>query len=282
MAEEPVVAIAIISWNVKEAVRSCLASIDRVADVPFELFVVDNHSIDGAAELAMAYVPQNPRCVRYTPLLNDRNRGYGTAANQAIQEKRAPYFLLLNQDTVLPPQALSTLIRTAETASDIGLVGVHLLNADGSLQQSVSDFPSFFGQLARRLGVAKRGPRFDYSKTQNVDVIKGAVMLFTPQALECVSGFDEGFFLWFEENDYCARLHAAGLRAVYTPEVTVTHVGQTAFVKVSWWTRQWIWNQSIRRYFCKQNGIVAGMAMGVLDPLCMFVGMALARLQKRK
>lgn len=279
MQQEPVVAIAIISWNVKEAVRSCLASIDAVADIPFELFVVDNHSIDGAVEVATTFVPKHPLCVRYQPILNKENRGYGTAANQAIREKRAPYFLLLNQDTVLPSQALSTLIRVAQSAPDVGLVGVRLLNADGSPQPSVTDFPTFRGQLLRRLG-AKQSTQFDYTRGQDVDVIKGAVMLFTPKALTVVGGFDEGFFLWFEENEYCLRLRAAGLRAVYTPEVTVTHVGQTAFVKVSWWTRQWIWNQSIRRYFGKQDGVLAGWAMGILDPLCMLLGMALARLRK--
>lgn len=266
--------------------RQCLASIDANADVPYEIIVVDNASIDGAREMIRDYRPTNPLCARYVPILNDRNVGYATAANQGIKTKTAPYLLLLNQDTTIPARALSTLARVAQSHPGTGIVGVKLENEDGTLQQSVSDLPTIRQQLGRRLGLKSAAAiahrQFDHSKEAEVQAIKGAVMLITPAAIEKVGLWDEKFFLWFEETDYCLRARAAGLSVRYTPEVVVRHVGQSAFVKVSWWKRQVIWNKSIRHYFGKHEGFFAGMFIGVLDPVCMVIGMVRERFTVRR
>lgn len=285
------ISIVVVTWNVRDALRECLESIDREADVPFELCVIDNGSTDGSPEYVKALDIQNPNCTRFEVILNPDDLGYSPAANQGIRKSSASNVLLLNPDTVITSQTLSNLLRVAARYPKLGVLGVRILNSDGSPQSSVSEIPTLRNQLELRLGLHKSAgyhrligrampAKFDYSKEALVPQIKGAVAFITQGALARVGLWDDGFFLWFEDTDFCKRVRDAGLEVRYTPEVTVYHRSQAGLSKMPFWERQRIWNHSIRRYFRKHHGVVQSVAISVLDPLCMFIGMGLKAIRR--
>src|SRR3990167_5949062 len=275
----PEISVVVVTWNVREALRECLSSIDREADAPFELLVIDNGSEDGTSEFLRTFDVSNPHCRRFEIILNPDDLGYSTAANQGIRKSSAPNVLLLNPDTVIRPRTFS------------GVLGVRILNPDGSPQASVSDIPTFRSQLEMRLGLHKsaryyrliRRPmpeKFDYSREAIVPQIKCAVAFITQAALFRAGLWDDGFFLWFEDTDFCKRVSDAGLEVRYTPEVTVYHRSQAGLSKMPFFERQMIWNHSIRRYFRKHHGLVQSVVISILDPLCMFMGMGWKALRR--
>lgn len=285
----PEISVVVVTWNVKDALRECLMSINLQADAPFELIVIDNGSADGTPDLLKSLDIANPLCQRFEVILNPDDLGYSTAANQGIRESSAPNVLLLNPDTVITPGTLAALLATAAKYPRLGVLGVRILNSDGTPQSSVSDLPTLRGQLELRLGLHKsagyhrlfRRPlpeKFDYTKEAIIPQIKGAVAFITQAALSRVGLWDDGFFLWFEDTDFCQRVRDAGLEVRYTPEVTVYHQSQAGLTKMPFLERQAIWNRSIRRYFRKHHGAIQGAAIGVLDPLCMFIGMGLKKI----
>ncbi|TAL20633.1 glycosyltransferase family 2 protein [Patescibacteria group bacterium] len=287
---EPEISVIIVSWNVRELLRRAIASLERFADVPFELFVIDNASLDGTREFLAAGVSlDNPLCVRVRVIQNNRGRGFARATNQGLSESRAPYALLFAPDAELHPRALSALLQAARRAPNIGVVGGQILNADGSLQTSIANLPTVWTHIGGRLRLHKLFPAserlqrslhpvFDYGREAGVPSVKGALFLITPLAKTKVGLLDERFFIWFEETDYCARAAAAGLAVRYAPAAVATHIGLASMKKMSFWSRQTIWNASLRKYFSKHYGLAAGLTLALLDPLLVALGLLLAKL----
>lgn len=289
MKHFPDISIVVVTWNVADALAECLTSLDQTADVSYELFVIDNGSTDTTPKLLDAYAPNNPLCVRYDRITNALDLGYSTAANMGIRRASAPFVLLLNPDTVVTPQALSGLVAEGRAHPEAGIIGCRIVNSDGSHQSSVSELPTLRRQIEHRLGLSRwswyarvfRRPVFhhDYASASNVPQIKGAVALLTTPALAKVGQWDDGYFLWFEDSDYCKRVQDAGLTVRYTPAVTVAHRSQAGIAKMPFWERFWIWNRSIRRYFWRHHGPLAGILIAICDPLAMFLGMAAKRVR---
>jgi GT2 family glycosyltransferase len=134
------IAFAIINYNTRDHLRTCLKSIDPHCQ---DVLVVDNASNDGSQDMVKQEFPQ----VRL--LANEHNLGYGAAANQAIQACQAPFVLLLNSDTCLQSGAGKKIADYLEENPQAGIVGPRLLNADGSLQISCFPFPTPLNTLVR-------------------------------------------------------------------------------------------------------------------------------------
>jgi GT2 family glycosyltransferase len=221
-------AVAIVSFNTRGPLESCLASV-RAANAA-KTVVVDNGSTDGSIELVRDRFPS------VELLTSERNCGYGAAANAAIAACDAPAVLLLNADTVLEPQALTALGRYLDEHPRAAVVGPRLVNADGSLQRSTYPFPSagdaFLGQsglhvLVRRIPWLRgRSWRtWGHDRARPVPWVLGAALAIRRTPFEAVGGFDEAFFLYGEEVDLCRRLTAAGFEVHFAPVTSVVHLG---------------------------------------------------------
>ena len=285
---EPKVSIVIVTWNTLLLFKKCLDSIDKQADVPYELFLIDNGSIDKTPDFMKDYKPQNNNCVHMECLYNDEDYGLAVAANKGFRKARGEYLLLLNPDMEMFPQTLSKLAALGGQYPKMGAMGVKLLNSDGSIQHCVSRYPTIFSIVAGRLKMGKIFPssdfikkrleaKFDDIKESVVDHVKGALFFMRREAMEKINFFDEGFFLWFEETDVCKRLNKIGYEIMYTPDVSITHQGGAAMVEMSFWERQSIYNKSLRRYFRKHYGIVYSLLAGILDPVCTVIAMIIYR-----
>lgn len=221
-------AVAIVSFNTRAHLEACLASV--LPEAPAAVVVADNGSSDGSAEVVASAYPG------VTLVANGVNRGYGPAANQAIDASESPYVLVLNSDTRLRPGALAALAAHLENHPAAGIVGPRLLNVDESPQPSCFPFPTplhtllqttFLGALARSVpGVSARyRPLESPNVPRRVPCVLGAALAVRREAFAAVGGFDESFFMYSEEVDLAYRLAAADWEVHYTPLAEIVHVG---------------------------------------------------------
>lgn len=225
--------VIIINYNTCQHLKACLDSIEQKAAK--KVVVVDNHSSDGSVEMVRSAYP-------WVELqANEINVGYGAAANQAIAGCASQYVVLLNSDTILKPGALQALIRYCDQHPQAAIVGPRLVNSDGTVQASCYPFPTpldtflenstcavFLGRWVRRYipGVRKLYLRtWPHDSVRIVPWIKGAAYAIRVEAFNEVNGFDESFFMYFEDADLCFRLKKAGWQVHFAPVTTVVHVG---------------------------------------------------------
>lgn len=229
VAEPAPVAVAVVSYNTLDDLRTCL---ERVrSEAPGEVVVADNGSTDGSAALVGDEFPE----VRL--LVDESNPGFGAAANRAVAATSSPYVLLLNADTRVTPGTLRALAAYLDGHPRAGVAGPRLVNPDGTLQ--VSCFP-FIGTLRLMLEktpaarwLARVPPLRDrwllshssHDRPRVVPWVLGAALALRREAFEAIGGFDPSFFMYAEEIDLCWRLDEAGWEVHFAPVATVVHVG---------------------------------------------------------
>jgi GT2 family glycosyltransferase len=225
-------AVSIVSYRTPDLLATCLSALEaQRADLRLDVTVVDNASGDGSAELVADRFPW--ACL----VRNPRNVGFGAAHNQTLREAvtRARCLLVLNADTVPAAGALRHLVSFLDAHPDVAVVGPRLRYPDGRTQPSRRRFPTpltlflestqvqrFWSDnhVLRRYYVADRSD----DQTQEVDWLVGACLCVRSEAARQVGLFDERFFLYSEELDWCRRFRAAGWRVVYSPEAEVMHL----------------------------------------------------------
>lgn len=248
--------IVIVNWNVRELLRRCLASIRFDA----EIIVVDNASSDGSADMVRAEFPH----VRL--VANAANRGFGGGSNDGLAAARGRYVLLLNPDTEIVGDALATLIHYADAHPRAGVLGPQLLNPDGSVQSSRRRFPTLITALFESTWLQSLAPRgvlehyyaLDLPDNQpvQVDWVTGAAMMARREAIEQAGGFDERFFMYSEEMDWCKRIQGAGWDIVYLPPAQVIHHEGKSSEQVI--PQRHIYFQTSKvRYFRKHHGALS-------------------------
>ncbi len=230
------ISIVIVSYNGREHLRRCLASL--LAHPPAaerEVIVVDNDSADGSADMVASDFP-GVRLLRMR-----RNLGFAAGANRGIKEATGEAIVLLNPDSEIETDPFAPLLAYLREHDDVGIVAPRLLNPDGSLQLSCRRFPTFSVALFNRYSLLTRlFPHNRYSRqyllndwqhdsVSEVDWVSGACLMVRRSLLERIGLLDEGYFMYIEDVDLCQRLHRAGAKIVYYPAVSVVHhIGQSS------------------------------------------------------
>jgi GT2 family glycosyltransferase len=181
---------------------------------------------------------------------NDENLGFGRANNIAMRAFPSDYYFLLNTDAFLANDAIDKLLAVARSEPDVGGVGPKLLNPDGSLQPSVGripprswELPIVVFRLYKLLPKKIRenlllGSFWDHSEQRRVSALWGTAVLLSNEAIERTGGFDERFYMYWEDFDLSYRIVKAGLRLIFVPDALVTHLGgQSAVLR---------WGKSVR------------------------------------
>jgi len=221
------VAVAIVNFNTRDLLERCLHSI--LPEHPAEIVVIDNASPDDSADLVRRLFPQ----VRL--IANAANVGYGAAVNQAIHASSAPLVLVLNADTELMPGCISALAACAH-APRAGIVAPEIVNKRGEWEPSVFPFPGTMGwllenapfaHLVRRIApLLRRSVSLrPIESARRVPWVMGCAMLLRREFMTVINGFDEAFFMYFEEVDLCRRAADAGWEVHFEPRAVVMHVG---------------------------------------------------------
>jgi GT2 family glycosyltransferase len=231
------VSAVVVNYNAGAELGRALESIAaELRSVGGEVVVVDNASSDGSHEVA-ARTP-GVRLVR-----NADNVGFGRGVNQGIAASDTPFVLIVNPDCRLLPGALETLRAEIERHPGCAIAGPRILGPDGGVQGSARGDPDMLTGLFGRASALRRVlPWLPVSKrnvvdetiaatggSASVDWVSGACMLARRDALLSVGGFDERYFLYWEDADLCRRLRHAGYHIRYAPGATAVHrVGQSS------------------------------------------------------
>ena len=235
MSDDVTLSVITVLHNVRDLSRECLRSVyASQAPFAFEVIAVDTGT-DGSAAMVRAEFAQT--LVLETP----ENPGYSAANNLALRRARGRHCLLLNPDTVVPPDAFAVLVGKLESESTIGIVGPKLIRGDGVLDLACRrSFPTPANALYHFLRLPKLAPRSRrfgaYNLTYrnpdveyDVDSITGACMLIRRSVLEHIGLLDETFWMYGEDIDLCWRSREAGWRTHYYPAVVVRHLkGQSS------------------------------------------------------
>jgi GT2 family glycosyltransferase len=202
-----------------------------------ETIVVDHGSTDGTLEFVRERFPE-------ARLVQQENSGLGGGSNAGMRVASGEWFLLLNSDAWAVGEAVERLVAFGEGHPEAAVVGPRLLNPDGSLQPSVRGFPTLW-RLAteyfflRKLAPGTRalnafyGARFAHDQAREAEFVMGAVLLVRREAADTVGLFDEDFFMFSEETDWCYRFRQAGWKVFFTPDAEFVHVGG-ASTKQNW------------------------------------------------
>lgn len=226
-------AIVTVSYDSVDVLPPFLASTADASADPVEVVVADNHS---AQEAALRRITEEAGA-RFLEL--GENRGYGAAANRAVAtlDPDVRWVLVSNPDVVLEPLALDRMIATAAADPSIGAVGPRLLEPTGEVYPSARLVPSLRTGLghAAFANVWPGNPwtkRYrqdgDHSGRRDAGWLSGACVLLRRDVFDRLGGFDEGYFMYFEDVDLGWRIGRAGMRNVYEPAATATHIGGTA------------------------------------------------------
>lgn len=236
--------IVIVSWNTRDLLRDCLKSIAASeGDISYRVVVVDNASSDGSAGMVRQEFPD------VQLIASPDNDGFPRANNKGLRllgfergcgDSAPRYALILNPDTVLPPNALRDMLVYMDAAPAIGIAGPKLVMLDGNLDLACRrSFPSPEISFYRMVGLSKLFPKsrrfgrynmtyLDPNIETEVDSVVGAFMLVRCEAIRQVGLFDDTFFMYGEDLDWAYRIKQAGWTVMYNPAVTVTHVKRAA------------------------------------------------------
>ena len=204
------VSIVIVTYNTADMILMCLDSLGPETGPSREVFVVDNASTDGGAEIVRNRYPWVHQTV------NKENRGFAAANNQVLPLCRGRYLYYLNPDAKLTGTGvLEECIRFMDTHPRVGLAGTRLLNPDGSLQESIS---------RRYPGQKFAGSQMD-GLIGTIACVMGSSMFARADLIRRIGGFDEDFLLYGEDQDLCLRIRQAGYEIGYINEAVVIHYG---------------------------------------------------------
>jgi hypothetical protein len=219
------ISIIIVNWNTRDLLRNCLESVHKtVHEITYEIIVVDNASQDGSVAMLRESYP------RVHVIQNAENRGFGAANNQAMRIMAGRYALLLNSDTILKDNAVRELFAFMEAHPDAAMACGQLLNADGSKQNSMANFPNLFTLMVNTplleylLPGRYPSKRHHYNKPIEIDSAIGACMMVRKEAIDEVGMFDERYFFFFEETDWAYQMKQAGWKIYHVPTAFITHL----------------------------------------------------------
>ena len=225
------ISVIIVSWNARDHLRKCLASI-RANGGPAvrEIIVVDNASSDGSSEMVASQFPEvNLVC-------SGENLGFAGGNNLGLKHASAPCLALVNSDVVVQPACFAVLLAFLESHSGVGLVGPKVYGADGQLQRTCRRFPTLWNTFCRtfaldsvlshwRLFSGREMRHWDQNSRAEVDILNGCFWVARREAIEKVGDLDCRFFFYAEDVDWCKRFWDAGWKIMFVPEATATHFG---------------------------------------------------------
>ncbi len=263
--------VIIVNWNTAELTKNAIAAVfNETHGFDIEVILVDNNSADNSLALIKPLFPQ----VIY--IENKDNLGFGKANNQGLKIARGEYIMFLNSDTVVLDGALNKLIAYLEAHPEVMMVGPRLLNGDMSFQhacrRNLPDIKSSFFHLFGLTKIFKTNKTINaYKKyaddpnvTEPVTGLSGAAMLFRRKVYETIGGFDEAFFMYGEDLDFCKRVFDQGWKTVYVSDAKIIHFGGGSSKKrrtkslVNFYEAMWLY---YKKHFAPNNLFVINGAI---------------------
>jgi GT2 family glycosyltransferase len=248
------------------AAEAALAELAAFPDARVE--IVDNDSQDGSLDTLRRAVAARGWGGRVRVAASPRNGGFAWGVNFAAQPALAgpdppEYVYLLNSDARPGPGSIATLVRFLDAHPEVGIAGSYIHGPEGETHHTAFRFPSVASELEQMAGVGPLSRLLDRwivskpvpAHAARVDWLAGASMLIRRAVFDAVGPFDDGYFLYYEETDFCLQAARAGWTTWYVPESRVEHIGAAS---TGWKDfsrpRPWYWFTGRRRYWAKNHG----------------------------
>lgn len=261
----PTVLTVLLNWRTAEMTLRAAESAERAMEgIAGGIVVVDNDSNDGSFERMSAALQDRPR---FRVVQSGRNGGFGAGNNVGIRlglpgGVRPDYVYILNSDAFPAPDAIRLLLDYLESHPKVGIAGSYIYGSDGEPHVTCFRFPSVASEFE---GAARSGPISRLLRhravaigvplaTGPVDWLAGASMMMREDVIRTVGGFDETFFLYFEETDLCRRAAEAGWPTHFVKESRVEHIGSVSTGMKTWKRVPGYWFDSRWHYFRKSGG----------------------------
>jgi len=275
-ASRPSVDVLIVSYNTRDILRDCLASLAAHPPPAAELrvSVLDNGSADGSAEMVEREFP-DARLVR-----SPENLGFARGNNALAESSDATHLLLLNSDAILTEDLVTPLLAALESDPQVALAGPRLVYPDGRLQASSEQFPGLAYEAARllrgtkaqallrpvldvdaQLARVRQEDREGERAPRDTDFLWATCWLLRRSDMEAYGLFDEAFVTYDEDLDLCRRLRGAGRRIVYVPGVSVVHLGGSSSTSER---KRKLMEIGRRRYYRRHHGRATALAYTLL------------------
>lgn len=218
---QPSISVIIVSWNVAQSLRRCLESVFASQYPRLEVFVIDNASSDDSAKVAKSF-----RQVKF--IQNTKNLGFPKAVNIGLRQSRGDYLVVLNPDTRLPKGFFPAGVEFFQSYPQAWLMGPRLTDPDGTPQGSVFPEPSIISTI-REFWLGHKGltskyiPITNNSQPITVFAVSGSCLFSPRSTLDKIGLLTEEVFMYYEDLDYCRRIHKLGGQVYFNPQIAIVH-----------------------------------------------------------
>lgn len=214
--------IVIVNFNTRKIILDCINSIHtHTEEISFEILVVDNHSTDGSQQAIKETFP-------HVPLIENKdNRGFSVANNQALRISRGRYTVLLNSDTLLTENCFAKIVRYLDDHPEFAILSPEILNPHGEpcpMRLWEDTAGDAILKIIGRYDPASEFKKMGVRESREVEAIGGSCFVIRRQIFESTGLFDENYFLYNEEDDFCRRARRLGHKICYYPETRVKHL----------------------------------------------------------
>ena len=270
------ISVCIVNLNSIKQLKDCLNTLKSgIWPLSYEVIVVDNFSKDGSQN----FIRKNFSHVRL--ITNFRNQGYTSEINKAMKIGVGRYKLILNPDSRLMPQSIVTLVSFLKKTDGVGIVGPLVLNEDGSFQWSCRrGVARPFAVFSYFLGIAKLFPEneiftgyhlnhLNIKEINEVSGVSGSCMLIDQKLIDTIGYFDEKYFAYQEDSDYCLRAKYSGWKVYYNPKAAVIHKGGSGGSDSVPFRSVFEWHRSYMIYYFKHFSKDYGIIFNIIYSIVM-------------
>lgn len=224
------ISIVIVNYNTSRLLLECIKSIKKETKSKYEIIVVDNASSDQSCKKIRV---EHPDVIL---IENKNNNGFARANNQGFERACGRYFMILNPDTVILNGAIDKLVEFMDQNRSVGICGPKNISADGSVQIDNNKFPSFWKSFSSYFNLEKKIRKLEIFRIKNkkqeclfdwwdVERVVGCAMVIRSQLYKKLNGFDEKYFMYFEETDFCYRAKKNGVNIAIIASAEIIHYG---------------------------------------------------------
>ena len=215
------ISLIIVAYNSDGFIEKCIKSVLKHLPKNSEVIVLDNASTDNTLKILQKF-GANIKLIK-----SNKNLGFAKGNNLALKQSKGEYLFFLNPDTEVLEPVFETLLDFYKKTYDAGIIAPKLIMSDGKIQPSVKNLPTIRGAfkeyiLGNKNSYSEYVPTVD--KPIEVGMVYGAAMLIKRELFESVGGFDEGYFIYYEDADLCREIHMAGKKIYYYPGVSIKHM----------------------------------------------------------
>jgi len=271
--------IITVSWNVRELTSRLLDSIFQFTEeLAYEVIVVDNNSKDDTVKFLQENYAAWIESKKLIVIANNFNAGFSKANNQGLKIAKGEYVLFMNPDMELLENSFSKLFDFMEQTPNAGICACRLLYGDKTIQPNVKNDPSLCGQILillklhhffKWLPCLKKylAKGFDYSQKQYVEQVMGAFIFTRKEIMNKINGWNENYWLWWEDLELCKTVREQGHEIVYLPITEIIHFEGKSFAQTRGLVKQKRFNRGMLTYFKKHHSKLAYIILFSLQPI---------------